>query len=496
MGRLIIIAGPGPDRGEAFVAPLQGIDTQLLKSDLASAIGPERWRIWFDGATDFRLGDGGLQVGVANCFISDYIKSHFQDCLAEALRRQAGEDLPITFRVLPDLYQRRRAKNLADEEEAVEVLDGRPAEARRPKPAPARARRSTPVATPRKALFTLENFVVGPCNRLAYAAAQSAAGAPGREFHPLFIHGACGLGKTHLLSGVLHALDRHGPLRVAFLSAEQFTNRFLSGMRTGSLDAFRHRYRNLDVLAIDDVHFLAGKPSTQEEFLHTFNEFEGHGRLIILASDAHPRDIKAIQDRLISRFVSGLVVRLDRPDAETRRRILQAKSVQLRRPMPAEVLEFVAARIEGNVRDLEGALARLIAYAALLKQPVTVALARQAIGELIVAAPGRTGVKEIAAAAAEFFGVTVADIHSKRKSRHISLARQCTMVLARQMTDLSFSEIARQLGGKNHTTVLAAQTKWRDLVKRGGEVSWTDKHDPRTMKAEELLEHLKDRLRR
>jgi chromosomal replication initiator protein len=447
-----------------------------------------RWHIWFEGATDFHLSEEGLKVGVANLFISDYLKSHFADQLAGIARRTFGRDVPISFHVQSDLFQKRRAKNLADEVEVMDALG---------QPQPARpAARPEPSAREARPLFTLDNFVVGPCNEMAYAAARSAVGSPGKHFHPLFIHGACGLGKTHLLQGILHALRQRGDLRVACLSAEQFTNQYLSGMRTGALDAFRHRYRNLDVLAIDDVHFLAGKPSTQEEFLHTFNEYDGRGRLVILASDAHPREIEAVQDRLVSRCVSGLVVRLTAPDLATRRRILDAKARQIGHPLPEEVLALVAARVEGSVRELEGALVRLTAYAGLLKQPVTADLARQALADFVAMAPRRTGLPEIEQAAADLFGVTRADIHSQRKSHPVSLARQAACVLAREMTDLSFSDIARGMGGKHHTTVLAACRKWQGLVKGAGEVRWSTGAGARSMPAETILTCLKDRIRR
>jgi chromosomal replication initiator protein len=470
------------------VAPLQNTETEQFVASLQSTIGTERWRVWFEGATDFRVTPDGLTVGVANLFLSDYLRSHFADPMAAAAVQAFGRPLPIAFHVQPDLFRKRRAENLAGEAEAMERL-GQDA---RPVPAPQPAR---PAPGESRPILTLENFIVGPCNAMACAAAHSAAANPGKEFHPLFVHGGCGLGKTHLLQGILNALRRRGDLRVACLSAEQFTNRYLTGMRTGSLDAFRHRYRNLDVLAIDDVHFLGGKPATQEEFLHTFNEFDGGRRLIILASDSHPREIEAIQDRLISRWVSGLVVRLSPPDEETRRRILQAKARLMGRPLPDDVIALVAARVQGSVRELEGALARIIAYASLLRQPMTVDLVRQTLADY-VSVPPRASLPAIEETVAEFFGVTQADIRSDRKSHQISLARQVTMVLARQMTELSFAEIARGLGGKNHTTVLAACRKWHSLAESGGTVCWTDRTDHRTMPAEALLAHLKERVSR
>jgi len=476
---------------DGFVTPLTSTHADTFLADLRSTVGAERWRVWFEDSTHIRIVDDTLNVGVANLFISDYLKSHFGGHLTDCARRTLGRELPVVFHVQPDLFQRRREKNLADTAAAEEQLGvpTAPPVVAAPRPATVRP---APAATP---LFTLDNFVVGACNRMAFAAARAAAQAPGKEFHPLFIHGPCGIGKTHLIQGILNALRRQANLRVACLSAEQFTNRYLTGMRTGSLDAFRHRYRNLDVLAIDDVHFLGGKPATQEEFLHTFNEFDGRGRLVILASDSHPRDLEAVQDLLVSRWVAGLVVRLTTPDLETRCRILEAKAVQMGHPMPSNVLALVAERIEGSVRDLEGALTRIIAYAALLKEPPTLDLARQALADFATTRRPVLGVDTVVDQVAKFFGVTAADVRSHRKSRLISLARQVSMVLARELTDLSFADIARLMGGKNHTTVLAACRKWTHLVRRGEEIRWTDRTDHRAMSAETLLNHLKDHLR-
>jgi len=478
------------------VPPLHDTHVDSMVATLRQAIGPERWHVWFEGATDFHVTDGGLNVGVANLFIGDHLKTHFGDHLADAARQVFGRPMPITYRVQPDLFRRRRQANIEDEVDAMERL-GQSVQARamhaaeRARPearAPSRCER------PARPLFTLDNFVVGPCNHMAYAAATSAIEAPGTAFHPLFIHAGCGLGKTHLLQAILNALRPRHDLHVACVSAEQFTNEYLAGMRTRRLDAFRHRYRSLDVLAIDDVHFLAGKTATQEEFLHTFNDLDTQGRLVVLASDSHPRDIEAIQDHLISRWVAGLVVRIVPPERDTRRRILEVKAAQMGHPLPGGVLDLLADRLHGSVRDLEGTLTRLIAYAALLRTPVTEDLARQVVAETAAAAPKPAGLAEIEQSVADFFGVTPTDIRSRRRARPVSLARQVTMVLARQLTDLSLADIARGLGNKNHTTVLAACRKWDRLVPAGAEVAWTDRTQCRTMPAGALLEHLKDRL--
>ena len=474
------------------MAPLQDSQIGSLVTNLRETVGAERWRVWFEGATDFHATEDGVTVGVANLFIAEHLQRHFADHIEAATRQSLGRNLPITYHVQPDLFQRRRRQNLEGEAEAMERLGVSPQgatsrPASRPEPQAKRPARDRP-------LFTLENFVVGPCNRMAYAAAQAAVSAPGQEFHPLFIQAGCGLGKTHLLQAILNACASRPEMRVACVSAEQFTNQYLAGMRTRRLDAFRHRYRSLDVLAIDDVHFLAGKAATQEEFLHTFNELDGQGRLVVLASDSHPRDLAEIQDRLISRWVAGLVVRMTPPDRDTRRRILEAKAVHVGRPLPSDVLDLLADRLGGSVRDLEGALTRLMAFAALLKTPITPDLARRVAADIATAPPKRTGLEEIEHAVCAFFGVTPADVRSRRKARPISLARQVTMVLARDLTDLSLSEIARGLGSKHHTTVLSACRKWRRLVAGGTEVTWTDRDQRRTMSAEALLAHLKERV--
>jgi chromosomal replication initiator protein len=471
------------------LAPLQNTEIETLTQHLRSAVGPERWRVWFEGATDFHAGPNGLTVGVANLFISDYVQSHFSEHLSSAAAKAFGRALPIQYHVQADLFRKRREENLAQEAEASERLGAAPA------PAPAgRPAQHAPAAETRS-LFTLDSFIVGPCNQMAYAAARAAATSPGKDFHPLFIHGGCGLGKTHLLQGILSELTR-ARRRVACLSAEQFTNQYLLGMRTGRLDAFRHRYRQLDVLAIDDIHFLAGKPSTQDEFLHTFNEFDAAGRLVILASDSHPREIESVQDRLISRWVAGLVVRISRPDSATRRRIVHAKAFQMGRPLDDAVAGLLADRVQGSVRDLEGALTRVMAYAALLKHPLTLDLARQALADYVATAPARTSLEDIEQAVCGFFGVTPSDVHSARKSHQISIARQATMVLARDLTGMSYADIARCLGGKNHTTVLASCRKWEKLVRDAGEVQWMDRTGRRTMPAEALLTHLRERVAR
>ncbi|MDP6381281.1 MAG: chromosomal replication initiator protein DnaA, partial [Phycisphaerae bacterium] len=344
-------------------------------------------------------------------------------------------------------------------------------------------------------VFSLDNFVVGECNRVAHAAAKMAVMRPGVEFNPLFIHGASGLGKTHLLQGILNGLKaRHPKLRHLYLSAESFTNQFIMAMKTGSLDGFRHRHRNLDVLIIDDIHFLGGKTATQDEFLYTFNAFDTGGKLVILASDAHPREIGRMQQQLISRWVSGMVTRVLPPGRETREAIFRQKAKLMGWKVPKPVLEFLAERVSGSVRELEGALTKLLAYAALDRKQVSLSLAEEVLADLRPLQPLSVRVQDIEQLVCKFFGLSVSDIHSRRKGRHITLARHITMYLARKLTSMSFPEIGRMLGGKNHATVIAACKKIEGMAKTNQPLRWVNAQGQHEMLVENLLLALSEQL--
>jgi chromosomal replication initiator protein len=346
-------------------------------------------------------------------------------------------------------------------------------------------------------LLTLETFVVGDCNRMAHAAALEVVARPGKAFNPLFVHGGCGLGKTHLLQGIVHAVAaRHRTPRVLYITAEQFTNRYIMAVRTRSLDAFRHRFRTLDVLAIDDIHFLAGKEATQEEFLHTFNAFDLASRQVVMASDCHPKMLQSIQDTLINRFVSGMVAHVAPPDRRTRIEILSRKAVAMGTCLSEGVLEQVAGCVTGSVRELEGALIRVMALASLEKCPVTPELAREALADHVAAGQASLSVDAILDAVAAYFSVARSDIVGRKRTRTITLPRQMAMYLSRRLTAMSFPEIGRLLGGKNHTTVLAACRRVDEMLERNEQAEWHQAGALRRMKVDDLLGAIEDRLRR
>jgi chromosomal replication initiator protein len=338
--------------------------------------------------------------------------------------------------------------------------------------------------------------VVGPSNQLAHSAAMAVAKAGKATFNPLFIHGACGVGKTHLLQGICNAvagLDRPRPLVWKYLSAEQFTNEFVEALRHRNLEAFRRTYRRLDLLVIDDVHFLAAKKATQEEFLHTFNTIESAGRQVVMASDAHPRLLGQLTEQLVSRFLSGMVVKIDPPDRDTRLKILQRAAGRLNLPVQRDVLEYIALHIRGSVRELEGALVKLAAVAGVAKADPTMELARQALADHLAQTDSALTAGDIETAVAAFFGITPADIHSTRRTHTVSLARAVAMFLARRHTRMSFPEIGRFMG-KNHSSVVLAVQRIEEMVQAERACRWMTPAGPKSLSAKALIDLLTEEL--
>ena len=345
-----------------------------------------------------------------------------------------------------------------------------------PPPTPLRSGvipRHQPTAEPYAPYFTpvqlnpdhcFENFVIGPCNRLAHAASQAVAEKPGRTYNPLFLHGGVGLGKTHLLQATCAKLLSDAPdTLIVYLSCEQFVNQFIQAVQAGELDKFRYRYRHVDVLVIDDVHFLADKERTQEEFFHTFNTLHQQQKQIILSSDSAPAEVPKLEERLISRFASGLVARLDTPTFETRVAIIQKKAQMKNLPIPPEVVNYVAERIQSSPRELEGAITTLMGLAMLNHGEITFHTARQALGDGRGYAGRPIGVPDMLEVVVDRFDVKVSDLQGKRRPKSIAFPRQVCMHLARELTDLSLEEIGGYFGGRDHTTVLHADRQIRRL---------------------------------
>ncbi|GAA2540648.1 chromosomal replication initiator protein DnaA [Streptomyces fimbriatus] len=316
--------------------------------------------------------------------------------------------------------------------------------------------------------YLFDTFVIGASNRFAHAAAVAVAEAPAKAYNPLFIYGESGLGKTHLLHAIGHyARSLYPGTRVRYVSSEEFTNEFINSIRDGKGDSFRKRYREMDILLVDDIQFLADKESTQEEFFHTFNTLHNANKQIVLSSDRPPKQLVTLEDRLRNRFEWGLITDVQPPELETRIAILRKKAVQEQLNAPPEVLEFIASRISRNIRELEGALIRVTAFASLNRQPVDLGLTEIVLKDLIPggddSAPEITSTA-IMSATADYFGLTVEDLCGTSRGRALVTARQIAMYLCRELTDLSLPKIGALFGGRDHTTVMHADRKIRNLM--------------------------------
>ena len=309
--------------------------------------------------------------------------------------------------------------------------------------------------------YTFDSFVTGTSNRFAHAAALAVAETPGRSYNPLFIHGSAGLGKTHLLQGIVHYIHNTYPnYKARYVSTETFLNEFVEAIKTSTTSTFKRRYRDIDVLLIDDIQFMEGKEGLQEEFFHTFNSLHGAGRQVVLSSDRPPRNIATLEDRLRSRFEWGLITDIQPPDIETRLAILRKKTESQQTNVPDDVLEFIASLITNNIRELEGALIRVSAYASLTQEPLTSELAKRVLGDIGSGRDSRPITPgAIMDATSEMFGYELEELKGKRRHRSLVQARQISMYVVRELTDLSYPAIAREFGGRDHTTVMHAVEK-------------------------------------
>ncbi len=305
--------------------------------------------------------------------------------------------------------------------------------------------------------YVFDNFVSGPCNRLAYTACKAIADRPGKAYNPLFIHGPCGLGKTHLLQATCQEiLRRYEQTRILYLSCDTFVNHFMDCVQSGDMNEFRFRYRHVDVLVIDDIHFLARRDRTQEEFFHTFNTLFQANKQIILSSDSRPSEIPELEDRLVSRFNSGLVATIDRPCYETRIAIVSKKARLRGITLPDDVVAYIARRVESNTRELEGAITKIQGYAMLNGGKYDLDVARAALGDIIPASERIISIQQIIEQVTRFYNVRLADLQSKKRHKSITLPRQVCMYFARQKTRYSLEEIGGYFGGRDHTTVMHA----------------------------------------
>ena len=416
-----------------------------VKSRLASH---QAFETWFRPILVREMSPQWVDLEVPNAFFVDWIHEHHLSTLRHACLEVLGACPEIRFTP---------REPVAVAPSPAPLLG--PAEPRVAAPAPVAKGGRLWLESQLNPRLTFESFVVGPSNRFTHAASQAVSQRPGEEYNPLFILGDSGLGKTHLLHAIGHSVKNARPeARVHYVPAERFTNEMIWSIQHGQTLGFRNKYRNVDVLLIDDVQFLAGKESTQEEFFYTFNALRDAHKQIVVTADKAPKDIDGLEDRLISRFNQGLIADIQQPDLETRIAILRNRCEQEGAGVrfADDVLLLLADRIRGNVRDLEGCLVRLLAVASLTQQDITLELAAEVLTQYVHAEPDHLTPERIVAAVCERFGVKADALVGKRRTQIIALPRQVAMYLMRQLTDLSLVEIGRVFGGRDHTTVMYA----------------------------------------
>ena len=498
-------------------------DPQLarLADAIAQRVGQQRFHVWFNNSTRLDLKHDGLEIAVPNDFISEWIGTHFKRPIQEAAHEVLGCSLAVRFAVMPQLFEMKGAvqeqppvngnghangkangttKKKSDSPASVKTV---PVVASNTVPimraSPAQTLMDGPSAnysTRSRLRHDIDTYVVGASNQLAYNAALYVAEFPGAQYNPLFIHGSCGLGKTHLLQGLCKRfIELHPTKRWMYLTGEEFTNEFLTALRTNKLDAFRRKVRDLDLLVIDDVHFIAGKKATQEEFLHTFNSIEAMGRQVVMASDEHPKMIEEFGESLVNRFVSGMVVRIDPPNYATRCEILRALTHRNGLPLSEEVIAWIARRVTQNVRELEGAVTRIGAHVKLTGSAPDVATAQAALGDLDRQLVAPVKPESILQSVCDYFGLEHKDLMSGRRQRTISLARSVAMFLVRKTAKLSFPEIGMRMGKRNHSTVISACRRIERAVQKNESLAWTSAVGERQEEATELIQRLEEHSR-
>jgi chromosomal replication initiator protein len=387
----------------------------------------------------------------------------------------------MTFTLDPELASHQRRSQLDSQASVVERARDRSGS------------RRVPVGDTRKKKLKLclDTFVVGKSNELAYNAAKVVARETKSPFNPLFIHGGYGVGKTHLMQGICNEVCRSRPeTNWLYLSAEDFANQFVLALKTKKLEAFRRRMRQMDLLAIDDIHFLASKNAMQEEFFHTFNSIDLAGKQVVMVSDAHPKMIGQLSEKLVSRFVSGMVVKIEAPDFETRCRICKQYAVTMKKNIPESVTRYLAENIRSNVRELEGGLLKLIAFSSLNNGRISLSMAREVLAEHLARTDPIVHISDIESSVATYFGITPAGLHSSKKNRTIALARHFSMYLARTHTKMSSTEIGRHMGNKNHATVLFACKKIEEQIKQNTQLNWQGPTGNKVSKARTVLAEL------
>jgi chromosomal replication initiator protein len=406
-------------------------------------VSPKIFDTWFSSLSLASIDSERILISVPNKFFKEWLEEHYGELIKKSvekvLEHQAEVSLIVADKELPPANKGPAYSNITSYSNNI-FLD--------PK-------------------NTFQNFVVGSCNQFAHAASLAVAESPANTYNPLFIYGGVGLGKTHLLHAIAnHINNKNRNLRMSYLPSERFVNELIFALQHDQMNHFRDRYRNIDVLLIDDIQFIGGKERTQEEFFHTFNALYELNKQIVISCDRTPREIPTLEERLRSRFEWGLIADIQPPDLETKIAILNKKAEERNIDLPPELSLYIASNIKSNIRELEGALIRLSAYASLTNSELSISLAQEVLKEFFYDRDKVINIEKIQKCVCKYFGITITELKSNRRSKNITLPRQMAMYLARKMTNLSLPEIGKQFGGKDHTTVLHSYNKINALINK------------------------------
>ncbi|MGG7144985.1 chromosomal replication initiator protein DnaA [Clostridium nigeriense] len=404
---------------------------------------------WIKSCEPISISSNTIKISVPNSFTQDILEKRYKDLVVNSIEAACSKLYGVDFIVASDIQEvdEKEEKNTKlDDKSSVTVND-----------------EMSSTLNPK---YTFDSFVIGNSNRFAHAASLAVAEAPAKAYNPLFIYGGVGLGKTHLMHAIGHyALQNNSNAKVVYVSSEKFTNELINAIKDDKNEEFRNKYRNVDILLIDDIQFIAGKERTQEEFFHTFNELHDANKQIILSSDRPPKEIPTLEDRLRSRFEWGLIADIQPPDFETRMAILKKKADVEKLNVANEVMVYIATKIKSNIRELEGALIRIVAYSSLTNRPITVELASEALKDIISNKQNKNvTIDVIQDVVAAYFNLRVEDLKSQRRTRNVAYPRQIAMYLSRKLTDMSLPKIGEEFGGRDHSTVIHAYEKISDTL--------------------------------
>ena len=425
-------------------ANLQDLWEQTLNV-LKNEMSEVSFNTWMKSCNPISISEDTIKISVPNSFTRDILNNRYKDLVANSIQGICSKLYKLEFLISSEVA-------LEEKNKAIKIK-GSPL--------------NEEISNTLNPKYTFDSFVIGNSNRFAHAASLAVAEAPAKAYNPLFIYGGVGLGKTHLMHAIGHYILENNPnAKVEYVSSEKFTNELINAIKHDKNEEFRNKYRHVDVLLIDDIQFIAGKEGTQEEFFHTFNALHDANKQIILSSDRPPKEILTLEDRLRSRFEWGLIADIQVPDFETRMAILKKKADLERLNVPNEVMVYVATKIKSNIRELEGALIRIVAYSSLTNRAVSVDLASEALKDIISKKQGKSiTIESIQDIVSSYFNLRVEDFKSQRRTRNVAYPRQIAMYLSRKLTDMSLPKIGEEFGGRDHTTVIHAYEKISENLK-------------------------------